>query len=343
MANMETSRRSFCLLLGATGLLSLAPGRSRAAAVNDAAPGADAVPYPGIVGELRTYVTKYVDTFSDVGRKYDLGYTEMVAANPGIDPWVPGKGVKLVLPSWHILPDAPRKGIVINLADQRVYYFRGAGIVETAPIGIGREGWNTPTGTTRIIRKQKDPTWYVPKSIRKQEPDLPAFIGPGPDDPLGDRAMYLGWSGYLMHGTNKPYGVGRRVSHGCIRMFPEDIHRFFEQVPIGTQVRVVNQTVKVANFAGRVWLEVPPNLEQVIEIGNSRPIKPAKPPEFEAKIIAAAGDQQSKIDWPTAYRAARERLGYPIAITPGGADHQQIVPLLAEERADAPESGHPAR
>ena len=335
MTNIDSGRRSFCLALGVAGLLALAPPAARAAETGAAA---GPIPYPPIIGAMKTYVTKYTDTFADLGRKYGLGYTELVAANPGIDPWVPGKATKLVLPSWHILPDAPHEGIVINLADQRLYYFRGKGIVQTAPLGIGDDGWNTPTGATKVVRKKANPTWHIPKSIRAVHPELPASIPPGPENPLGDRAMYLAWNGYLIHGTNKPDGVGRRVSHGCIRMYPEDIHRFFNEVKIGTPVRVVNQTVKVARYAGRVWLEVAPNQAQTLEIEQTGHMTPAKPPEFEATVILGAGDLRDRIDWPTAYRVASERRGYPVAITPGPKKDEN-APLVAEERTPAPHAG----
>lgn len=332
MMPFEISRRAFCLSMGAAGAGLLAPAAAKSAVGVHSA--ADAVPYPDIIGGFRIYVAEYRDTFADLARRFGLGYTELVAANPGVDPWVPGEGVELVLPSWHILPSGPRKGIVINLADQRLYFYRERGIVETAPLGIGDDGWNTPTGTTRVVRKKANPSWYVPKSIRAENPDLPAVVRPGPENPLGAHAIYLGWSSYLLHGTNKPDGVGRRVSHGCIRMYPEHIAHFFEEVPVGTPVRVVDETVKVARFAGRIWLEVVPNQAQADELELSGSLTRAKPPAFERKIILRSGSDHTRIDWAAAHQVADERRGYPVAITPAPSLHSEPVsepiPMIAE-------------
>ena len=161
------------------------------------------------------------------------------------------KAREIVIPSQFILPNAPREGIVINAAAMRLFYYpkvkKGEPqVVHTYPIGIGKVGWKTPEGATKIVRRQKDPTWRPTASIIKEHREergekLDAVVGPGPDNPLGRYAFYLGWPTYMIHGTNKPAGVGLRSSHGCIRLYPEDIAQLFELAPIGTQVRVVNQ------------------------------------------------------------------------------------------------------
>src|SRR5690606_4886128 len=181
---------------------------------------------------------------------FNLGYEEIVRANPGVDPWLPGEGTEIVLPTQFVLPNAPYEGLVINLAQLRMFYFPPAKKVEprkviTHPVGIGKVGWATPEGTTKVTAKTKNPTWYPPASVRKEHAaagdPLPAKVPPGPDNPLGTHALRLGWPSYLIHGTNKPYGVGLRSSHGCVRFYPEDIARLYDMVPIGTKVTAVNQ------------------------------------------------------------------------------------------------------
>jgi L,D-transpeptidase ErfK/SrfK len=173
-----------------------------------------------------------------------------VRANPGVDPWLPGEGREVVLPTQFVLPQAPREGLVINLAQLRVFYYpkRAEGELQTVithPIGIGKVGWSTPEGTTKVTGKTKNPTWFPPASVRKEHREagdpLPSKVPPGPENPLGAHMMTLGWPSYLIHGTNKPYGVGMRSSHGCIRFYPEDIAELYDDIPVGTKVTVVNQ------------------------------------------------------------------------------------------------------
>jgi L,D-transpeptidase ErfK/SrfK len=203
-----------------------------------------------VVGQLQVVHAREEDTFVDIARSYGLGYDELLAANPGVDPWLPGEGTRVILPTRFVLPAAPREGVVLNIAAKRLFYYLPTAegetpVVETFPIGIGREGWATPTGETTVVSKARDPVWFVPASVRAEhaaEGDpLPAQVPPGPDNPLGNRVLGLGIPGYLIHGTNKPAGVGMRVSHGCVRLFPEDIEHLYERVPIGTPVRIVNQ------------------------------------------------------------------------------------------------------
>ena len=311
---IHTDRRLFCSGLAAAAAVAVLPAGVRAAAQVPGA-GADAPGYPAIVGSLQTHVTTYDDSLVDLARKYGLGYTEIVSANPGIDPWVPGADRKIVLPTAHILPAAPYDGVVINLADQRLYFFRDDRVtVDSVPLGIGDTGWNTPKGTTKVVRKKKDPTWYVPKSVREQDPDLPAIVRPGPDNPLGGYAVYLGWPAYLFHGTNKPYGVGRRVSHGCVRLYPEDIARLFPDIKIGTRVTVVDQPMKLARVGDQLWLEIHPNQKQADEIEQTGRLTPAKPAEFEYLLTMAAGEDSARIDWEKAKLAGVERRGIPVPI-----------------------------
>lgn len=204
----------------------------------------------GVVGRLQVTSAHAEDTLPDIARRFNIGYEEIVRANPGVDPWLPREGTLIVLPTQYVLPDAPRNGVVINLAALRLYYYPPAKkgepqTVITHPIGIGQVGWETPMGETKITRKRVDPTWYPPASVRKEHAQegekLPAKVGPGPDNPLGRYAFTLDWPSYLIHGTNQPYGIGLRASHGCIRLYPEDIAQLFDKIPVGTTVTVVNQ------------------------------------------------------------------------------------------------------
>jgi L,D-transpeptidase ErfK/SrfK len=203
-----------------------------------------------IVGYVQKTVVGKEDTLPDIARRFDVGYEEMLLANPGVDPWLPGVGREVIVPTQFILPAAPHEGVVVDVAAMRIFYYpphkKGERqVVYTHPIGIGRVGWKTPEGTTKIISRTKDPVWVVPKSVRDEHAEngdkLPAVVPAGPDNPLGQYMFRLSWPSYLIHGTNKPYGVGMRSSHGCMRLYPEDIAVFFDLIPIGTKVTVVNQ------------------------------------------------------------------------------------------------------
>jgi L,D-transpeptidase ErfK/SrfK len=218
-----------------------------------------------LVGEVRVVYARYEDTLMDIARQYDLGYDEILQANPGVDRWIPGEGTPVILPTRYILPDVPHEGIVLNLPEKRLYYFppprQGEKpLVMTYPIGIGRMDWETPIGVTRIVGKTKNPTWTPPASIKAEHLErdgevLPNVVPAGPDNPLGAYAMRLAIPGYLIHGTNKRDGVGSRVSHGCIRLYPENIEELFNMVSIGTALRIINQPVKAGWFAGSLFLE----------------------------------------------------------------------------------------
>lgn len=224
-----------------------------------------------VLGQTQVIFARYENTFAAIARQYDLGYDELGLANPGVDRWLPGEGTPVYLPTQSVLPDAPRVGIVVNVATMRLYYYdKGASSgtlrVTTHPIGIGAEGWETPTGEAKVTQKARDPVWYVPASVRKEHAErgdpLPRTVKPGPDNPLGKFALALSLPGYLIHGTNKPSGVGMRVSHGCIRLYPEDISELFDDVPKGTPVRLVNQPVLAGWHDGQLYLEVHPRLSE---------------------------------------------------------------------------------
>jgi L,D-transpeptidase ErfK/SrfK len=233
-----------------------------------------------VVGHLQVTRAHEEDTLSDIARRFNIGYEEILRANPKIDPWLPHEGTPIVLPTQFVLPDAPHSGVVINLAALRLYYYPPVKkgelqTVITHPIGIGQVGWSTPVGNTKIVRKKADPTWYPPLSVRKEHAEdgeiLPAKIGPGPDNPLGRYAFTLDWPSYLIHGTNQPYGVGLRASHGCIRLYPEDIAQLFDKIPVGTKVTVVNQPQVYGYRGDTLYLQSYPILDDYSDLDGAKP------------------------------------------------------------------------
>lgn len=228
------------------------------------------LPPPGedVVGEVQVIKAAYEDTFADLGQKYDLGYNEMVAANPGVDAWLPGAGTEIVLPTRFILPPGPREGIVINIAEYRMYYYpKGGHTVFTYPLGIGREGWGSPVGVAKVVDKIKDPAWYPPESIRAEhaaEGDpLPKVVPPGPDNPLGPYKIRLTMPGYLIHGSDRKFGIGTQTSHGCFRMYNFNVTELVGMLPIGTPVRIIDEPYKFGVSQGKLYLEAhqPVNLK----------------------------------------------------------------------------------
>ena len=255
-----------------------------------------------LIGELEDYFIQQDEYLELVGKHTQIGFLALLEANPGVDPYLPKPGTRLTLPTQMLLPDVPREGIVINLPELRLYYFpKGKQEVIVLPIGIGDIGRETPEMTTTIIEKTPDPSWVPGPMVRKswleqQGITLPAVVPPGPDNPLGKFAMRLGYGkrDYLIHGTNKDFGVGLRVSAGCIRLRPDDIESLFKMVPIGTPVRVINQPVKVAiEPDGRRWLEVHSPLSRTEEeMEQGAPL--VLTPEVE-QFIAAPEVKQSAV------------------------------------------------
>lgn len=270
---------------------------------------------PDTPARAEVYRSHREDTLISLARDHDLGYVEMVAANPGVDPWLPGDDTPVVLPTVHLPPPGPREGIVVNLGEQRLYWFGERGETLSFPIGVGRPGWKTPLGTSRVVRKQRNPVWMPPKSARTEDPTLPAVVRPGPDNPLGTHALYLGWPRYLIHGTNEPYGVGRRVSRGCIRLYPEDITQLYARTPIGTPVRVIDEPVKIGWLGNELFLEVHPTLAQAWEIEEAGSFAPHAPDGVPELVIEHARDAGHRLDWDAVEAAARARNGFPVRIT----------------------------
>ena len=214
-----------------------------------------------VIGSIQFHRVRARESLIEIARDYDIGFNEIAAANPRLDAFVPPKGAKVVIPTAFILPSVIAPGIiVVNLSEMRLYYrFRADGqgqALFTAPIGTAIEGRSTPLGSFSVTQKQVNPYWYPPRSVRKEQPELPPSVPPGPDNPLGSYAIRLSSPHILIHGTNRPFGVGRRVSHGCIRLYPEDIVRLYGLVPLGTEVMVVREPVKVGLSDKHVYAEV---------------------------------------------------------------------------------------
>jgi L,D-transpeptidase ErfK/SrfK len=237
-----------------------------------------------------------------------------VIANPGVDPWLPPPGTAIVLPTAHLLPGAPREGIVVNYADQRLYHFDPGRAPVSHPVGIAAEEVAPRLGTTRIVGKRRDPSWSPTATMLAATPDLPRFVPPGPENPLGSRALDLGWSGYVIHGTNRPYGIGRRVSQGCVRLHESAIAELFATAATGTAVRFVDQPVKLGWSHGALLLEIHPDIGQVAEIQESRPPLHAPLADLERRIVRAAGARARDVDWALVARAAERRDGMPAPI-----------------------------
>ena len=265
-----------------------------------------------VVGRLATVPVREGDTLLDIARHFGLGYQSIVDANPGVDVWIPHEGESVVLPLQLILPEAPRKGVVINLAAMRLFYFTEGKkpALSTWPIGIGREGRSTPMGVMSVARKAKNPTWYVPDSIRRthaeQGDPLPAVVPPGPDNPLGLYALYLSKPSYLIHGTNKPFSIGLRASNGCIRLYPEDIERAFKEIPTNTPVMVVNQPYLLGWLDGGLYLEA------------HKPFDELNGPQEKKRLLAElrlmAKKQSLKLDWPKIEETLAQALGIPMPV-----------------------------
>jgi L,D-transpeptidase ErfK/SrfK len=298
-----------------SGRVSIAAGLACALLASACSVAERLVPGEGL-RETRTYRISGDETLLEVARKFRLGYVEVLAANPGVDPWLPGRGTKIELPMVHLAPDADRNGIVINLADMRLYYFGdGSERPRSYPIGIGRDGLGTPIGKTAIVRKAENPTWYPTARMRREDPELPAAVAAGPKNPLGTRALYLGWPNYLVHGTNKPYGVGRRVSSGCIRMYTDDVEELFDLVAVGTPVRVVDQPVKIGWIDGELYVEAHPTQQQSDALATGSAAKASVAKDLLARVRTLAGPDVSRVDWDLLRTAAREHRGIPVRVT----------------------------
>lgn len=274
-----------------------------------------------LIGALSYARVQEGDTLLDVARRFGLGQNEIVIANPDLDRWLPEVGAEVLLPSRYILPRSQREGITLNVAEMRLYYYppapsEGEAVVITHPVSIGRMDWTTPLGRTRIVRKVRNPSWYPPESIREEAAErgetLPEVIPPGPDNPLGQLAMRLDIPGYLIHSTNRPYGIGMRVTHGCVRMYPEDIRALFEQVEVDTPVYIVDQPVKLGWLGDTLFIEIHPPLDEA-DMGEQELLRQAMD-----LVQGAFAQRPGRIQGRALRRAVTERSGVPRAI--GRAD-----------------------
>jgi L,D-transpeptidase ErfK/SrfK len=292
----------------------------------------EVAPDEDVIGVVQIVKASKEDTLTDIARRFNVGYEEILRANPKVDPWLPGPDRPIVVPTQFIIPNAPRTGIVINIPAMRLFYFpphkKGEPqVVITHPIGIGKVGWATPEGVTKIVRRQADPTWRVPVSVIKEHrengEELDKVIGPGPDNPLGKFAFYLQWPSYLIHGTNKPAGVGLRSSHGCIRLYPEDIAQLYDSVPIGTQVRVVNQPFLFGWHQGQLYMQPLDVLED-----DTRDWKASR--KLLSKSLATTLQKQLKahneeVNWDLVSALSREPRGIPVPISLADGSLDQVL------------------
>jgi L,D-transpeptidase ErfK/SrfK len=290
-----------------------------------------------VIGQLNTAIATRDDTLLDIGQRHGVGYEEIIAANPGVDPWLPGDGTEVLIPSRFILPEAPREGIVVNLPEHRLYYYPPVKsgerqIVRTYPISTGKMDWKTPLGVTRVVSKQEKPNWYPPPSVlaeheAKGDP-LPKVVPPGPDNPLGEYAMRLGLPGgaYLIHGTNRPAGVGMQVTHGCIRMFPQDIAEFYGLVPVKTKVNLIDQPSKIGWLRGTMYVERHALLEGANDPG------PGEYDTLKQSIAVAVDGRPVDVDWNAVSHAFTLQNGVPAPVSAPKEKRRGITAASSVER-----------
>ena len=265
------------------------------------------------VGESMTHISRDGDSIVSIAREYGVGYVELRSANPKVDVWMVREGTNVIIPSMHLLPDVENEGIIVNLPEMRLYAFLESGKDPvTFPLGIGRTGLSTPSGSTEIVRKISGPTWTPTKRMREEDPSLPEFMLPGDDNPLGTHMLYFGWPEYGIHGTDKPYGIGRRVSSGCIRMFPEDISQFYHMVPLSTKVKIIDQAIKVGWIGNELYMEAHTEIDQVNLMETQGFVDGYDLSDDQLRLIfSEAGDYINVLNWEKIREVVRERSGVP--------------------------------
>lgn len=279
-----------------------------------------------LVGHITRVSATHDDTLIDMARVGGLGYDEMRWSNPAVDPWLPGAGTVVLLPTQHLLPEVPRHGLVLNLPEMRLFYYPAAepGVVYTYAMGVGRMDWRTPLGVTRVVDKKANPDWYPPDSIIREHAErgdiLPKRVPSGPDNPLGLFALKLAIPTYLIHGTNKAYGIGMRVTHGCVRLYPEDIATLFPKVPVGTPVTIVSEAIKAGSSGGVPYLEVHPPLDEDRDAFMDGVAA-------ASKALAAAKISASEVDWGLIRAELARPSGIPIPVP--------ILPVSAQAEVSA--------
>lgn len=301
------------------GILFLVAGNLLPSVVQATADTFALAPDVQVVGETSLVTARHEDTLTDIARLNGLGYEEIVWANPLVDIWLPGEGTPVVLPKKYVLPGTMREGLVVNIAEYRLYHYykaNGRMMVSTFPISIGRMDWSTPIGRWMVTSKQKDPAWYPPEAIRQEHLEdgrgfLEKMIPAGPDNPLGQYAMRLSASGYLIHGTNRPVGIGMQVTHGCIRMYPEDIARLFPEVPVNTVVTIMNQPYKFGWSGNDLYLEVHPPLD------DDHSTREREMTALTEQYVLLTRERPARIDWQVVEEAYRRRDGIPVRVGSG--------------------------
>lgn len=278
-----------------------------------------------VFGQIGEVEIESGDSLPVIARYFGLGFDEITLANPEIDPWLPESGDTVKLPSKFILPDAPRRGLVLNLDAKRLFFYpkNSKNKVITFPIGIGRKGWKTPTGKTRVVAKKRHPRWVVPESIllehaQKGDP-LPKVVAAGPDNPLGDYAIRLGIPGYLIHGTNKPYGVGMAISHGCVRLYPEDIELLFKQVKTTTPVRLLHQPFLIGWDKEELFIQVYPRTQFNKKRNRKRLAT------FKRKLKRIERGSKRQIAWHKVETAITQSNGIPIAVFTDSINNESVA------------------
>lgn len=283
-----------------------------------------------VVGHLFVVTANKADTLLDIARHYDIGSDEIHQSNPGVDIWLPKQGERVLIPLEFVLPPKPWRGIVADVSARRIYYFprpkpgQPAEVI-TFPIGVSRDKWPTPTGITRVVAKVRNPSWIVPKSILAEhaaEGDpLPKIVPPGPDNPMGLMAIRTAIPGIFIHGTSRPWGVGSRVSHGCMHLYPEDVASIFDSLPIGTPVRIINEPYQVGERGGVLYLAAHQPLSDYPA--------PAAPEQWAVDAVTKAlAGRQILIDWARVKRIVQEHTTVPTPISLGTPPLTAIVARL---------------
>jgi L,D-transpeptidase ErfK/SrfK len=291
-----------------------------------------------VIGRLAVVRVQDGDTLPDIARHFGLGHEEISAANPGVDVWVPQAGSRVLLPLRFILPESPGKGIVINLAAMRLFHYGGKnGSVITYPVGIGEEGRSTPMGEMSVERKAVRPTWHVPASIRrdhqKRGDPLPAEVPPGPDNPLGEYALYLSRATYVIHGTNKPYSIGLRATNGCIRLYPEDMEKLYPVSAVRTPVHIVNQPYLIGRDNGMLYLEARAPQEEL----NAGDLKK----RLYARLRQIEKKEALRLDWKQIEDTVKQARGIPVPILEGGEELEGMISGAVEIERPAELKGQP--
>jgi len=269
-----------------------------------------------VIGQVQVVRAWGSETLAQIGRRHGMGLMEMQRANRHLSHrrTLP-RGARVVIPAQFILPPGKREGLVVNLAEMRLYYFpKGRHVVITEAVGIGRVGeeWRTPQGETTIVDKVKNPYWRPTAAVRAEAArngtPIPRVFPPGPENPLGRHMMRLGWRTYLIHSTNRPEGVGARVSAGCLRMYPESIAKLFHKIPVGTKVRVINEPFKIG-WAG----------PQLVMESHIPLVEDMKHYDYDLAPVLnvvrrATAKRPARVNWRSAQYSAQQPSGIPRVI-----------------------------